>query len=191
MITLFFWLIITAQILVMISIVFSILFPARRIWPPNEPSSWINYSMWFLFDISTIGIIVLGILDWGSLASASWIQIVFGAPLSIGGLGFALWSISILGLSSTYGNEGPLVLRGPYRFSRNPQYLGFIVALIGWAIITSSKATTLAALVFIVPMILIPFAEEPWLLQKHGAEYEEYMRKVPRFVLLKKRNKAA
>jgi len=65
------------------------------------------------------------------------------------------------------------------------------VALIGWAIITSSKATTLAALVFIVPMILIPFAEEPWLLQKHGSEYEEYTRKVPRFVLLKKRNKAA
>jgi len=191
MITFLFWLIITAQILATISVVFSILFPARRIWPPNELSSWKNYSMWFLFDISTIAIVILGILDWGSLALASWIRIVFGVPLSVGGIGFALWSISILGLSSTYGSEGPLVLQGPYHFSRNPQYLGFIVALIGWAIVTSSVATILAALVFIIPMVLIPFAEEPWLLQRHGSEYEKYLRKVPRFVSLKKRDKAA
>ena len=191
MITFFFWLIIIAQILATISVVFSILFPARRIWPPNEPSSWKNYSMWFLFDISTIGIVVLGILDCGSLALPSWIRIVFGVPLSLGVIGFALWSIIILGLSSTYGSEGPLVLRGPYQFSRNPQYLGFIVALIGWAIVTSSMATILAALVFIIPMALVPFAEEPWLLQRHGSEYEEHLRKVPRFVSLKKKNKAA
>ena len=189
MITFFFWLIITAQILATISVLFSILFPARRIWPPDKPSSWKYYSMWFLFDISTIAIIILGILDWGSLALPSWIRIVFGVPLSVGGIGLALWSISILGLSSTYGSEGPLVLLGPYRFSRNPQYLGFIVALIGWAVVTSSRATILAALIFIVPMILIPFAEEPWLLQRHRSEYEDYMRKVPRFVWLKKKSK--
>jgi len=147
--------------------------------------------MWFLFDISAIAIVILGILDWGSLALPSWIRIVFGVSLSGGGIVFALWAISILGLSSTYGSEGSLVLRGPYRFSRNPQYLGFIVALIGWAILTSSVSTILAALVFIIPMVLIPFAEEPWLLQRHGAEYEKYMRKVPRFVSLRKNNKAA
>jgi protein-S-isoprenylcysteine O-methyltransferase Ste14 len=147
--------------------------------------------MWFLFDISTIGIVVVGILDWGSLALPPWMQIVLGVPLSLGGIGFSLWSITILGPSSTYGNEGPLILRGPYRISRNPQYLGFIVALIGWSIVTSSGATILAVLVWIIPLVLVPFAEEPWLLQRHGSEYEEYLRKVPRFVSLKKRNKAA
>jgi len=191
MITFFSWLIIIAQILAMTAIVFSILFPARRIWPPNKPSPWKTISMWFLFDISTFGIIVLGILDWGSLALSSWIRIVFGVPLSLGGIIFALYSAIILGLPSTYGSEGSLIRQGPYRFSRNPQYLGFIVALIGWAIVTSSKATILAALVFIIPMALLPFAEEPWLLQKHGAEYEDYMRKVPRFVWFNKKNKVA
>ena len=116
---------------------------------------------------------------------------MLGVPLSLGGIGFSLWSITILGPSSTYGNEGPLILRGPYRISRNPQYLGFIVALIGWSIVTSSEATILAALVWIIPLVLVPFAEEPWLLQRHGSEYEEYLRKVPRFVSLKKSNKAA
>jgi len=191
MITLLFLVTITAQILATISIVFSILVPAHRIWPPDESSSWKHYLMWFLFDISTIGIIVVGILDWGSLALPPWMQIVLGVPLSLGGIGFSLWSIVILGPSSTYGNEGPLILRGPYRISRNPQYLGFIVALIGWSIVTSSGATILAVLVWIIPLVLVPFAEEPWLLQRHGSEYEEYLRKVPRFVSLKKSKKAA
>jgi protein-S-isoprenylcysteine O-methyltransferase Ste14 len=147
--------------------------------------------MWFLFDISTIGIIVVGILDWGSLSLHRWLQTVVGVPLTAGGIAFALWSIVVLGPSSTYGNEGVLILRGPYRISRNPQYLGFMAALIGWSIVTSSWATILVALVWIVPLLLVPFAEEPWLLQRHGSEYEEYLRKVPRFVWLKKRNKIA
>lgn len=190
MITLFFSAIIIAQILATISIGFSILFPAHRIWPPDKSSSWKHYFMWFLFDISTVGIVVVGILDRGSFVFPRWMQIAIGVPLLLGGIGFSLWSIIILGLSSTYGNEGRLILRGPYRISRNPQYLGFMAALIGWSIVTSSWATILAALVWIVPLVLIPFAEEPWLLQRHGSEYEEYFLKVPRFVFLKKRNKA-
>lgn len=191
MTTLFFWVIIIAQILATISVVFSILFPAHRIWPPDKSSSWKHYFMWFLFDISIIGIVVVGIHDWGSLALPPWMHVVLGVPLSLGGLGFSLWSIMILGPSSTSGNEGPLILRGPYRISRNPQYLGFIVALIGWSLLTSSWLTILAALVWIIPWVLIPFAEEPWLLQRHGSKYEEYLRRVPRFLSLKKRNKAA
>ena len=191
MMTFFFWVIIIAQILATISIVFSILFPAHRIWPPDKSPSWKHYFMWFLFDISTIGIVVVGIHDRGSLVLPPWMQIVLGIPLLLGGLGFSLWSIAILGPSSTYGNEGALILRGPYRISRNPQYLGFIVALIGWSLVTSSWATIVAALVWIIPLVIIPFVEEPWLLQRYGSEYEEYLRKVPRFVSLKKRNKPA
>ena len=191
MMTLFFWVIIIAQILATISIVFSIWVPAHRIWPPDKPSSWKHYFMWFLFDISIIGIVLVGILDWGSLSLPPWTQIVVGVPLAVGGIAFGLWSIVILGPSSTYGNEGPLILRGPYRISRNPQYLGFIVALIGWSLITSSRATMLAAAVWIFPLVLIPFAEEPWLRWRHGSEYEDYLRKVPRFITIRKRNKVA
>lgn len=110
---------------------------------------------------------------------------------AVGRIAFALWSIVVRGPSSTYGNEGPLILCGPYLISRNPRYLGVMVALIGWSIVTSSWVTILAALVWIVPVLLVPFAEEPWLLQRHGSDYEEYLRKVPRFVSLKKRNKTA
>ena len=67
--------------------------------------------MWLLFDVSTISIVAVGILDWGSLAFPQWMQIVLGIPLSLGGIRFSLWSIITLGPSSTYGNEGPLILR--------------------------------------------------------------------------------
>jgi protein-S-isoprenylcysteine O-methyltransferase Ste14 len=29
---------------------------------------------------------------------------------------------------------------------------------------------------------LVPFAEEPWLLARYGASYEEYIHSVPRFI---------
>ena len=75
-----------------------------------------------------------------------------------------------------------LVRRGPYGLSRNPQYLGFIIGLIGWALMANSALTLIASIVGIISLVLVPFAEEPWLLARHGAAYEEYKRTVPRFV---------
>ncbi len=75
--------------------------------------------------------------------------------------------------------------RGPYGFSRNPQCLGFIIRLIGWVLIASSSLTLIASIVRIVPLVLVPFAEEPWLLARHGGAYGEYKRTMPRFVSFK------
>ena len=57
--------------------------------------------------------------------------------------------------------------------------------------VASSALTFLAALMGAVPLILAPFAEESWLLRRHGASYEEYRRGVPRFIALRKRGDAA
>ena len=83
--------------------------------------------------------------------------------------------------------EGQLVRRGPYRFSRNPQYVGFMAALVGWAFVASSGLTLVASLAGTIPLVLVPFAEEPWLATRLGAAYEEYRRTVPRFISLRKR----
>jgi protein-S-isoprenylcysteine O-methyltransferase Ste14 len=141
--------------------------------------------MWLLFVVAVAGAIALGILDWGSLGLHWWVRWALGAPLSIGGNALSLWAIVTLGLASTLGHESELIRQGPYRFSRNPQYLGCIVALLGWAIAASSRLTLLAALVGAVPLLLVPFAEEPWLAEHYGPAYEAYRREVPRFISLR------
>jgi len=180
-----------AEALAAACVSFSIAFPSRRIWPPARQPSWQSYLMWLLFLLSGGGVVGLGVLDWGSFPLALWIRLAVGAPLWLGGSGLALWATVALGVGATLGMEGQLVQWGPYSFSRNPQYVGYTGALIGWAMVASSALTFLAALMGAVPLILAPFAEESWLLRRHGASYEEYRRGVPRFIALRKRGDAA
>ncbi len=145
--------------------------------------------MLFLFILSGTGVILIGILDWNSVDFPLWLRILLGIPLWLGGGALSLWAVVALGVASTSGNESAIVHRGPYRFSRNPQYVGFILSLVGWALVTCSLLTFIASLLGIVPLILAPFAEEIWLMEKHGSPYAEYMRIVPRFISLKKGSK--
>lgn len=142
--------------------------------------------MLILFIVSGVGVILLGILDWGSIDFAKWARVLVGIPLWLGGGVLSLWAVAVLGIGTTSGNEAAMIRQGPYCFSRNPQYVGFILSLAGWALVTSSSLALIASLSGIIPLILVPFAEETWLLEKHGSSYAEYMRAVPRFIALKK-----
>ena len=141
--------------------------------------------MLILFIVSAGGVILLGLTDWSRSIIPAGIRIVVGVPLWLAGNILALWAIAALGVAPSSGDEGALVRRGPYGFSRNPQYLGFIIGLIGWALMADSALTLIASIVGIIPLVLVPLAEEPWLLDRHGAAYKEYKRTVPRFVLFK------
>jgi len=139
-----------------------------------------------LFIISGVGVILLGVLDWGGFIVPLWVRVAIGLPLGLVGNALAIWAIASLGIGPTSGDEVSLIYRGPYRFSRNPQYVGFILALVGWALMTNSALVHIASLAGIFPLLLVPFAEEPWLMERHGSVYTEYMRTVPRFLALKK-----
>jgi protein-S-isoprenylcysteine O-methyltransferase Ste14 len=142
-----------------------------------------------LFATSAAGIVALGIADWGTLALAPWIRLGVGIPVGCAGNALALWAMATLGTARTFGDEGALVIRGPYRFSRNPQYLGFILALLGWALLAGSTLTLTAALAGVIPLLLVPFAEEPWLMERLGPSYAAYKQAVPRFIALWRRSR--
>jgi protein-S-isoprenylcysteine O-methyltransferase Ste14 len=171
-----------AEVLSAVAVVVSITLPGWRIWPPRHKGSRTAYLMWLLFGTSAAGVISLGIIDWGSLDLPPWFRWAAGVPLWSGGNVIAVWAMVVLGMGSTLGGERGLIRRGPYGFSRNPQYVGFLMGLIGWAIVTNSRLTLAASLVGVIPLVLVPFAEEPWLKERHSAAYEEYRRTVPRFV---------
>ena len=76
-----------------------------------------------------------------------------------------------------------LVIRGPYRFVRNPMISGVIFILVGEALFLLSLPHALWTLTFFaINAVYIPLLEEPQLRHRFGAEYEEYCENVPRLI---------
>ena len=76
-----------------------------------------------------------------------------------------------------------LVIRGPYRFVRNPMISGVLLVLIGEALVLWSQPHALWALIFFaINAVYIPLLEEPQLRHRFGAEYIEYSKHVPRLL---------
>lgn len=77
-----------------------------------------------------------------------------------------------------------LVAVGFYRYVRNPMYVGFAAGWIGLWVIFGHPNPMLMAAVAAVALgvhLFVVFYEEPTLLGKFGADYEEYCRNVRRW----------
>jgi protein-S-isoprenylcysteine O-methyltransferase Ste14 len=76
-----------------------------------------------------------------------------------------------------------VVTSGVYRFSRNPMYVGFLFALIGWAIYLSHTLPFLFLPVYVAYMNRFQISpEERALSAKFGDEYETYKQAVRRWL---------
>ena len=83
------------------------------------------------------------------------------------------------------------VVSGPYRFVRNPMYVGAAALILGAGFILSSPS--IAGLAFAFLLIMHLFAvlyEEPTLAAKFGASYEQYKASVSRWMIRKPRSGA-
>jgi protein-S-isoprenylcysteine O-methyltransferase Ste14 len=76
-----------------------------------------------------------------------------------------------------------LVLRGPYRYVRNPMIAGVMFILAAIAFVLRSRPHGAWALTFaVINATYIPLLEEPLLEARFGDEYREYCRHVRRFI---------
>ena len=78
-----------------------------------------------------------------------------------------------------------LVVVGPYRYVRNPMYLGFFIGWIGlWVVFGRANPITVttAAAVIVGVALFVRLYEEPRLRKAFGAAYEEYRSNVPRWL---------
>jgi protein-S-isoprenylcysteine O-methyltransferase Ste14 len=83
----------------------------------------------------------------------------------------------------TPGESSAVVAGGVYRVSRNPMYLGFLVALAGWAVYLSNAGAALLLPAFVAYMTQFQIKpEERALLAKFGAEFAQYMSRVRRWL---------
>lgn len=77
-----------------------------------------------------------------------------------------------------------LVVVGPYRFVRNPMYLGFAFGWIGlWIVFGHANPSAIAAVLAVAIGIhaFVVLYEEPTLRRKFGSDYESYCRNVHRW----------
>lgn len=100
-----------------------------------------------------------------------------------------LWSLGLFVRSKTTVNPmkpvntNKLVLDGMYKITRNPMYLGMLIALTGWWIYLGSLSPLFMLPVFVWLLTvqqIIP--EETALEEKFGAEYLEYKQQVRRWI---------
>jgi protein-S-isoprenylcysteine O-methyltransferase Ste14 len=76
-----------------------------------------------------------------------------------------------------------LVVRGPYRYVRNPMISGVLFILFAEAALFLSRSLLSWAVLFLViNFVYIPVLEEPQLRQRFGGDYDEYCRHVRRFI---------
>lgn len=150
------------------------------LWPPGE-RGWYFYTHWGLSQVVNVALFALAVVDWGSLGLPTAV-VAAGGVLFVGGMVAALAAGYDLGVEETTGLEGDLRTGGWYRYSRNPQYVCYVVATIGFALVSNSVLVAAVCLPLLGWWLVLPFAEEPWLREQYGTEYERYAERTPRFV---------
>ena len=72
---------------------------------------------------------------------------------------------------------------GPYRYVRNPMYIGAALVLGGYGLRERSAAIAMFALAFLLVFhVFVVLVEEPGLERRFGESYLAYKRKVPRWL---------
>jgi protein-S-isoprenylcysteine O-methyltransferase Ste14 len=98
---------------------------------------------------------------------------------------WGVWNFAVFGRGTPAPIDPPkkLIVRGLYRYTRNPMYLGVLTAILGWAILF--RATILVFYAMAVGAcchLFIVFYEEPHLQRKFGKDYDEYRAQVNRWL---------
>ena len=114
-----------------------------------------------------------------------------GVLLLIGGSIYlwCLWDFAMAGRGTPLPLDPPknLVVRGLYKYTRNPMYVGVVSAIFGWSLFFGSQSISIygicVALFFHLMVVLF---EEPILRHKFGSVYDEYCSNVSRWLPLRK-----
>jgi protein-S-isoprenylcysteine O-methyltransferase Ste14 len=110
-----------------------------------------------------------------------------GAVLVAAGIGIALWASVLFRQAGTpvvpFRQSTTVVTAGIYRWTRNPMYVGLVIALLGVAVLLGSLGAFLPIPFFfwqIRRKFVLP--EEAFLEELFGARYLEYKARVRRWL---------
>ncbi len=151
---------------------------------PHRPKRIVIPPIWF-----ALGLVAVFLLDRNlPLVSFSGsLTLGIGVILVLLGLASAISAAGLFSKADTgivpFSEATALVTSGAFRFSRNPMYLGMVFVLLGTALITGSVAGLLVAPVFgLIIHYRFILDEESMLREVFGEEFEDYRRRVRRWL---------
>lgn len=110
-----------------------------------------------------------------------------GLAVILVALGLILWALAVMLRAGTDPRpdrpDAALVEAGPFRFSRNPIYLGFLLAAAGFALRWGDLWGWVAVFASLLLLDRLVIArEEAYLAARFGPAYEAYRRRVRRWM---------
>jgi protein-S-isoprenylcysteine O-methyltransferase Ste14 len=121
---------------------------------------------------------------------------LIGTIFVVIGIVFYLWCVHHFtffgkGTPAFYEPPKKLVVQGLYGYVRNPMYVGILFLLIGETLLYGSPILVFYTIALAVILTLsILWYEEPRLRKQFGQEYEEYSKRVNRWLPKSTMNKA-
>jgi protein-S-isoprenylcysteine O-methyltransferase Ste14 len=107
-----------------------------------------------------------------------WALVAAGAAVLIGA--FVQFVVVGVGTPAPVAPTERLVVRGLYRYVRNPMYLAVLAVIIGQALTLGRPVLLLyAAAVGATVAAFVHWYEQPTLARRYGAQYDAYRRAVP------------
>jgi len=97
----------------------------------------------------------------------------------------SFWFFITKGRGTAFPTDPPkeMVIRGPYRYVRNPMYVGNLAIIFGEALLFASPVLLLYAIVMcVVTHLYVTVSEEPVLTRRYGEVYLQYLRTTPRWL---------
>ncbi len=127
----------------------------------------------------------LALATGGSTTSFAWF-VVSVALFAVGGAIYlwCVWDFATFGRGTPAPIDAPkdLVIRGLYRYVRNPMYVGVLSAILGWSALFQAPGILLyAGCVGLCFHLFVVLYEEPHLRQTFGSSYDEYRARVGRW----------
>ena len=127
-------------------------------------------------------------IGWGLNGVLQVVPVTCGLAASGAGVALMYRTITLFaregeGTLAPWDPTRKLVVRGPYRYVRNPMIVGVLAVILGEAALFGSPALVAWAATFLaLNAVWFPFVEEPGLVERFGDEYNRYRRNVPRWL---------
>jgi len=146
--------------------------PWAHFWGIGGPITLLE---WLALELSRFGLL--------SFTVATPVVIICGAVAAAIGAVFRIWGSAWLGHGVVFSGQmqsGALMADGPYRYVRNPLYLGILCVFAALALLMPPTGALFMLIASTAFQLYLIFGEEAFLAAQFGEPYQAYLRSVPR-----------